>query len=172
MLADAIAKGGRAVALDESPAIAGNERRFGPTLIIDPTESMRIMQEEIFAPILPLVAYDRLEEPLGRINRSARPLALYYFGSDERELRQILERTVSGGVTVNDVAAHFMVQNLPFGGVGASGMGAYHGEQGFRQFSHARAIFRQTRLDVSGLIGLRPPYGARLRRFLNILLRK
>jgi coniferyl-aldehyde dehydrogenase len=172
LLADAIAKGGRAVPLADTAAAAGEERRFAPTLLLEPTESMRVMQEEIFAPILPVVAYDRLEEPLERISRGARPLALYYFGSDGRELRQVLERTVSGAVTVNDVAAHFLVQNLPFGGVGASGMGAYHGEQGFRQFSHARAVFRQTRLDLTGLIGLRPPYGARLRRLVGILLRK
>jgi coniferyl-aldehyde dehydrogenase len=133
---------------------------------------MRILQEEIFAPILPIIAYDRLEEPLDQISRRPRPLALYYFGSDGSELRQILDRTVSGAVTVNDVATHFLVQNLPFGGVGASGMGAYHGETGFRQFSHARAIFRQTRFDLAGLVGLRPPYGARLRRFLDMLLRQ
>ncbi|MDE2261339.1 MAG: coniferyl aldehyde dehydrogenase [Gammaproteobacteria bacterium] len=172
LLADAIAKGGRAVTLGEGREPPADERRIAPTLILEPAESMRIMQEEIFAPILPVVAYDRLEEPLARINAQARPLALYYFGSDRRELRRILERSVSGGVTVNDVAAHFLVQSLPFGGVGASGMGAYHGEQGFRQFSHARALFRQTRLDLSGLIGLRPPYGARLRGFLRMLLRK
>jgi coniferyl-aldehyde dehydrogenase len=172
LLADAIAKGGRAVALDEAPATSSDERRFAPTLVLDPTENMRILQEEIFAPILPVVAYDRLEEALGRISGRARPLALYYFGSDRRELRRILDRTVSGAVTVNDVAAHFLVQDLPFGGVGASGMGAYHGEAGFRQFSHARALFRQTRLDLAGLIGLRPPYRARLRQALGLLLRK
>jgi len=172
LLADAITKGARAIALDETATTPGDERRFAPTLVLDPTENMRIMQEEIFAPILPVIAYDRLEEPLARISGRARPLALYYFGSDGSELRQLLDRTVSGAVTVNDVAAHFLVENLPFGGVGASGMGAYHGETGFRQFSHARAVFRQTRLDLAGLIGLRPPYGARLRRFLNILLRK
>jgi coniferyl-aldehyde dehydrogenase len=128
------------------------------------------MQEEIFAPILPIITYEHLEEPLERIARGARPLALYYFGRDRQELRQILDRTLSGGVTVNDIAAHFLVQNLPFGGVGASGMGAYHGEQGFRQFSHARALFHQTAFDLAGLIGARPPYGARLRRFLDLLL--
>lgn len=171
LLADAIAKGGRVIRLDEASSASDDERRLVPTLILDPSEGMRVMQEEIFAPILPIVTYEQLEKPLSEINRRARPLALYYFGRDARELRQILERTVSGGVTVNDVAAHFMVQSLPFGGVGASGMGAYHGEQGFRQFSHARAVFRQTRLDLAGLIGLRPPYGRRLRRFLDILLR-
>lgn len=172
LLADAIAKGARAIALGEAPACIADERRFAPTLVLDATEDMRILQEEIFAPLLPVLAYDRFEEPLARISRSARPLALYYFGRDGGELRQVLDRTVSGGVTVNDVAAHFLVQNLPFGGVGASGMGAYHGEAGFRQFSHARAVFRQTRLDLSGLIGLRPPYGARLGRFLDLLLRR
>jgi coniferyl-aldehyde dehydrogenase len=172
LLSDAIAKGARAIALDEAAATPSDERRFAPTLILEPNESMRILREEIFAPILPLLPYDRLEESLREIGRRARPLAVYYFGSDERELHRILDRTVSGAVTVNDVAAHFLVENLPFGGVGASGMGAYHGEAGFRQFSHARAIFRQTRLDVAGLIGLRPPYGARLHRFLRILLRK
>jgi coniferyl-aldehyde dehydrogenase len=170
LLADAVAKGGRTITLDETAG--SDERRFAPALVLDPAESMRIMQEEIFAPILPLVPYDRIEEPILRISRGARPLALYYFGDDGRELREILDRTVSGGVTVNDIAAHFLVQNLPFGGVGASGMGAYHGEQGFRQFSHARAVFRQTRLDLAGLTGLRPPYGARVRRFIHILLRR
>ncbi|MBW4050704.1 MAG: coniferyl aldehyde dehydrogenase [Proteobacteria bacterium] len=172
LVADAVSKGGRAVTLQDARPAARDERRFPPTLVLDPTESMRIMREEIFAPILPVLTYDRLEDPLREIGGRPRPLALYYFGSDSRELGQILGRTVSGGVTVNDIAAHFMVQNLPFGGVGASGMGAYHGEQGFRQFSHARAIFRQTRLDLAGLIGLRPPYGARMRRFLGILLRR
>ena len=172
LLADAIARGARAVALGDEQQPTADERRFAPTLVLDPADDMRIMREEIFAPILPVVAYDRLEEPLARISAGARPLALYYFGTDRRELDRIFDRTVSGGVTVNDVAAHFMVQNLPFGGVGASGMGAYHGEQGFRQFSHARAVFRQTRLDLSGLIGLRPPYGGRLRRFLGLLVRK
>ncbi len=170
LVADAIAKGGRAVMLDEAAATAGDERHIPPALILEPAASMRVMQEEIFAPILPVVCYDRIEEPILEIGRGARPLALYYFGHDARELRQILDRTVSGGVTVNDVAAHFLVQSLPFGGVGASGMGAYHGEQGFRQFSHARAVFRQTRLDLAGLTGLRPPYGARVRRFIDILL--
>jgi coniferyl-aldehyde dehydrogenase len=171
LLADAIARGARVVPLGELPAGAPDPRRFAPTLVLDTTGEMRIMQEEIFAPILPIVPYDRLEEPLERIGRGPRPLALYYFGSDRRELRQVLGRTVSGAVTVNDIAAHFLVQSLPFGGVGASGMGAYHGEPGFRQFSHARAVFRQTGLDLAGLIGLRPPYGARMRRFLALILR-
>ena len=172
LIADALAKGARVIELQPSQAPARDERRFAPMLVLDPTDSMRILQEEIFAPILPVLTYERIEEPLHAIGRRPRPLALYYFGSDRIELDQILDRTVSGAVTVNDIAAHFMVQNLPFGGVGASGMGAYHGEQGFRQFSHARAIFRQTGLDLAGLTGLRPPYGPRMRRFLGLLLRR
>ena len=172
LLADAIAKGARAIPLADPQPSAGDERRVAPTIVLDATEDMRIMREEIFAPILPLLAYERLEEPLHRLSGGARPLALYYFGHDEHELRRIVDGTVSGAVTVNDIAAHFLVQNLPFGGVGASGMGAYHGDQGFRQFSHGRAIFRQTRLDLAGLTGLRPPYGARMRRFLDLLLRR
>lgn len=171
LLADSIAKGGRAVPLSDTPS-GLDERRFVPTLVFDVTEDMRVMQEEIFSPVLPVIPYDRLDEPLKRINRGARPLAVYYFGRDKRELQEIISRTVSGAVTINDVAAHVLVNNLPFGGVGASGMGTYHGEFGFKQFSHPRAIFKQTGLDTTGFIGLRPPYGARLRRFSNFFLRK
>lgn len=171
LIADAVAKGGRTVMLGGGGEPSQHdERRVPPMLILDPTDDMRIMREEIFAPVLPLLPYERIEEVIADVNRRARPLALYYFGHDRRELRDILGRTVSGGLTVNDIAAHFLVQDLPFGGVGASGMGAYHGEQGFRQFSHARAVFRQTRLDLAGLIGLRPPYGARLRWALRMLI--
>ena len=108
---------------------------------------------------------------LARINSGERPLALYYFGEDRAEETAVLAGTCCGGVTINDIAMHFMAEELPFGGVGASGMGAYHGEHGFRRFSHERPIFRQGRLDLAGLVGLRPPYTQRLRRALNLLIR-
>ena len=130
------------------------------------------MHEEIFGPLLPVCAYDRLETAIADINSRPRPLALYYFGSDRTEMQWVLAHTTSGGVTVNDIAMHFLAEELPFGGVGASGMGAYHGEHGFRRFSHARAVFRQTRLDVAGLAGLRPPYGPRAQRVLKLLIRR
>ena len=131
------------------------------------------MQEEIFGPLLPVRCYDRIGEAIAEINSRPRPLALYYFGRDAAEMRQVLDHTISGGVTVNDVAMHFLAQELPFGGVGASGIGAYHGEHGFLRFSHARAVFRrQFRFDLAGLIGLRPPYGARARRVLDLLIRR
>jgi coniferyl-aldehyde dehydrogenase len=119
-----------------------------------------------------VLPYDELETVVADLQRGEHPLALYYFGRDKVEERKLLDRTLSGGVTVNDIAMHFLAEELPFGGVGASGLGAYHGEHGFRRFSHARAVFRQSRFDVAGLIGLRPPYGERLRRCLRWLIRR
>jgi coniferyl-aldehyde dehydrogenase len=133
---------------------------------------MSIMQEEIFGPYLPLMGYRTLEQPLKAINAAARPLALYYFGHDRAEERAVLARTHSGGVAVNDVGLQFLAEELPFGGIGASGMGAYHGEYGFQRFSHARAIFHQSRLDVAGWAGMRPPYGRRLRWLLRWFIGK
>jgi coniferyl-aldehyde dehydrogenase len=173
LLADALAKGARVISLDGNPITpTGPSRLMTPALITGVTDHMRIMQEEIFAPLLPLLAYDRIGEVIADINRREPPLALYYFGNDRAEERGLLGRTRSGGVTVNDVAMNFLADELPFGGVGASGMGAYHGAHGFERFSHARAIFRQSRFDVGGLLGLRPPYGTRLTRSLRFLIRR
>jgi coniferyl-aldehyde dehydrogenase len=93
------------------------------------------------------------------VNANPRPLAAYYFGHDKTEERQVLERTTSGGVCINDVIMHIMQEDLPFGGVGPAGTGAYHGYDGFRTFSHAKAIYSQPKFDIAGLAGLRPPYG-------------
>ena len=180
LLADARAQGAEIVWLGEGGdgQAAGGACGTGapnvmtPALILGATEAMRVMREEIFAPLLPVLGYDDVETVIGAIQQSARPLALYYFGSNKNEEGEILARTVSGGVTVNDVAMHFLAQELPFGGVGPSGMGAYHGEHGFRRFSHARAVFHQSRFDLAGLTGLRPPYGKRLRRSLSFLIRR
>ncbi len=163
---------GRSAAGNGNGAKAKPPRFMAPTLILNVTEPMRVMQEEIFAPLLPVLPYEHFQEAIDVINRRPSPLALYYFGHDHAEEAELLARTRSGGVTVNDVAMHFMAEELPFGGVGASGMGAYHGEHGFRRFSHARAVFRQSRFDASGLLGLRPPYGARLARSLRLLIRR
>jgi len=173
LLSDALAKGARVITLAqqggeevEQPCI------MPPALVLDATDDMLIMRQEIFGPLLPVRPYERIEEPVRDINARPSPLALYYFGSDRAEMRYVLAHTSSGGVTVNDIATHFLAEELPFGGVGASGMGAYHGEHGFRRFSHARPVFRQTRLDVAGLVGLRPPYGARAQRILKLLIRR
>jgi coniferyl-aldehyde dehydrogenase len=173
LLGDARAKGARVIVLGEgADEIPASSRLMTPALILGATEDMRILQEEIFAPLLPLREYARFDDVIAQINRGEPPLALYYFGNDRAEERELLARTRSGGVTINDVAMHYLAEELPFGGIGASGMGAYHGEHGFRRFSHARAVFRQTRFDVAGLLGLRPPYGAKLRRSLRFLLRR
>jgi coniferyl-aldehyde dehydrogenase len=170
---DARSKGAQVIELGAARGATGaSDRMCAPALILGATAEMRVMQEEIFGPLLPVESYERIEEAIAAINARPRPLALYYFGTNRAEMNYVLERTVSGGVTVNDVAMHFLAEELPFGGIGASGMGAYHGIQGFHRFSHARAIFRQTPLDVAGLIGLRPPYAARLRQVLNWLIRR
>jgi coniferyl-aldehyde dehydrogenase len=143
-----------------------------PTLILDATEEMKVMQEELFSPLLPVRTYKQIDEVIAYIKRHAPPLALYYFGVDRSEQQQVISRTRSGGVTVQDVGMHFFAERLPFGGIGASGLGAYHGEHGFRRFSHARPVLRMPRWDFAGLLGLRPPYGKRLRFWLDILIRK
>ena len=170
--ADAIAKGATIIPLGADGPSPPDSRLVTPALIAGATPDMRVMQEEIFGPLLPVNPYDRLEEVIDDLNRRERPLALYYFGNDRAEERTLLQRTISGGVTVNDVAVHFLAEELPFGGVGASGIGAYHGEYGFRRFSHERAVFHQSRLDLAGLVGLRPPYTSRLRRSLSLLIRR
>jgi len=119
---------------------------------------MTVMQEEIFGPVLPVKSYGNVSEAIRYINAHPRPLGLYYFGADKSEEELVLTHTTSGGVTVNDVVMHVSMEDLPFGGVGPSGMGSYHGRDGFRTFSHAKAILRQSKLDVAKIAGIRPPY--------------
>jgi len=138
---------------------ASNSRKMPLHIIRDATDDMTIMQEEIFGPVLPVRRYDTVETAIDEVNRRDRPLGLYYFGHDEGEKRKVLDRTISGGVTVNDVVFHVSMEDLPFGGVGPSGMGSYHGADGFRTFSHAKAVYSQPKIDVAKLAGLKPPYG-------------
>ena len=142
-------------------------RRIPPTLILDATRDMAVMQDEIFGPLLPVVAYDSAEEVVAEINAHDRPLALYYFGSEAGERDRIIDATTSGGVCVNDVIMHCAQENLPFGGIGPSGMGAYHGIDGFREFSHRKAIHTQLGRDLGPMKLFRPPYGAKLRAFVD-----
>lgn len=139
-------------------------RKIPPTLIVDPDDSLAVMQEEIFGPVMPLKSYQSVDEVVDYVNAHPRPLGLYYFGSDNDEQRNVLDRTTSGGVTINDVVMHVSQDDLPFGGVGPSGMGSYHGLDGFRTFSHAKAIFTQSKINVAELAGLRPPYGDKTRK--------
>lgn len=139
-----------------------------PTLLINPGDELAVMQDEIFGPLLPVKTYQSIAEVVAYINAHPRPLGLYYFGSDPIEERYVLERTVSGGVTLNDVIRHVGIESLPFGGVGASGMGAYHGKDGFRTFSHAKAVFRA----ADGPDLMRPPYAPQLGQLVASLIQR
>ena len=165
-LDDARTKGAELVELNPAKENFGatNSRKLPLTLVLDPTDEMTVMQEEIFGPILPVKRYRTVDEVVAYVNRHDRPLGLYYFGEDGAEERTLLDHTISGGVTVNDVVFHVSMEDLPFGGVGPSGMGHYHGADGFRTFSHMKAVYRQSRFDVAKLAGLKPPYGAALKR--------
>ena len=132
--------------------------KIPPTLVLNPSEDMKIMQEEIFGPVLPIKTYSDVSEPVEYINSKDRPLGLYYFGNDNTEKDYVLDNTTSGGVTVNDVISHIQMEDLPFGGVGPSGMGSYHGYDGFKEFSHAKAVYKQTKFNLMKLAGLVPPY--------------
>jgi coniferyl-aldehyde dehydrogenase len=109
--------------------------------------------------------YDTVDEVIGYVNDHPRPLGLYYFGSDDKEQEKVLTRTTSGGVSVNDTIMHVSMEDLPFGGVGPSGMGAYHGHDGFKTFSHAKAVFKQAKMDVTAM--MRPPYGEKIQKMLT-----
>ncbi len=160
-LADAKAKG--AELIEVNPAgedfTSSNGNKMPLTIIRGVNDDMKVMQEEIFGPILPVMTYDSIDQAIDYVNAHDRPLGLYYFGQDKAEEQQVLARTISGGVTVNDVLFHNAMEDLPFGGVGPSGMGNYHGADGFKTFSHARAVYRQPGLDVGKLSGFKPPYG-------------
>lgn len=136
--------------------------KIAPTLIVDPDESLQVMQDEIFGPVMPVKSYSDVQETIDYVNEHPRPLGLYYFGEDNNEQAQVLDHTTSGGVTVNDVVMHVAQEDLPFGGVGPSGMGSYHGIDGFKRFSHAKSVFTQTKVNVAELGGLRPPYGEKI----------
>lgn len=154
---DARTKGARVVWATSDPMRWANSGKFPPCLLFDTTEEMRVRTEEIFGPVLPVVAYDDLDGAIRRIVADERPLALYWFGRNATARDRVLRETVAGGVTIDDCLVHLAQENQPFGGVGASGMGAYHGEWGFRTFSKAKPIFLRPKASGLGLV--RPPYG-------------
>lgn len=167
LLDDAKAKGAEVVTVNPGGEDFSGGNKMPLHLVRKVTDEMRVMQEEIFGPILPILTYSRTEEAVAYVNRHARPLALYYFGEDADEERRVLDRTISGGATVNDVLFHGVAEDLPFGGVGASGMGAYHGFDGFKTFSHTKAVYRQPKLDITGIAGMRPPFSERTQKTLK-----
>ena len=152
------------------PAPADRSKRLLPPIVVlDAPENCMLMREEIFGPVLPIVGYDTLDDALEWINSHPHPLALYIFAEDRKEQTKVLDRTQSGGVTVNGTLLHIAQEGLPFGGVGASGMGAYHGRAGFDRFTHARAVFKTGFFNAASWLA--PPYGKRAKRLLKFLMR-
>ena len=168
LLSDAAAKGARIMqaATPDDPAWK-SKRKFPPTIVLGATADMTIMQEEIFGPLLPVIGYKHAAEPIAYVNRHDRPLALYWFGKDEVARDEVLTRTISGGVTVNDCLFHFTQINQPMGGVGASGTGAYHGEWGFNALSKLKPVFYRS--PFNRLADLYPPYGGKIARLQKML---
>jgi len=146
--------------------------KIPPTLIPEPPEDLKLLQEEIFGPLLPIRTYREFSETVDYINSRPRPLAAYYFGDDAEEQNSVETRTTSGGMCINDVIMHISQEDLPFGGVGPSGMGSYHGIEGFRTFSHAKSIYRQTGMNIGKLSGILPPYGKTTEKSIRMQVKK
>ena len=144
--------------------------KIGPTVILGAPEQIGLMREEIFGPILPVLTYDRLDEAIAYVAARERPLALYCFSNSRAQQRRVLDGTISGGATLNGTLLHIAQESLPFGGVGPSGIGAYHGEEGFRRFSHARSVFKVGRINVTELLG--PPWGKAAATIANLLSKR
>jgi coniferyl-aldehyde dehydrogenase len=170
-LLDAASHGATVIPLGGSAEGCNAENRiFPPVVLLGIDDGMRVMQEEIFGPILPVKTYQHLNQAIRYVAERPRPLALYYFDHHTGRIDEILHSTISGGVTINDVIYHVAQNNLPFGGAGSSGMGCYHGQAGFETFSQNKSVFIQSRF--SALSFLRPPYGALSERVIKFLLRK
>ncbi|MDB5766989.1 MAG: Aldehyde dehydrogenase [Collimonas fungivorans] len=160
--------GALAVPLSDSASDAAS-RRMSPLLLSGVNDGMRVMQEEIFGPLLPLLPYASLEQAIGYVNAHPRPLALYLFEKNRANIDQVMRNTVAGGVSINDTLLHIAQDDLPFGGVGASGMGAYHGEYGFQTLSKMKPIFHQS--AINGLSLFKPPYGKTFQMMMKLLVR-
>jgi coniferyl-aldehyde dehydrogenase len=168
-LDDAAERGTRAEALFDGPARDDTRHRLAPTLLIDPPADSAVMRDEIFGPLLPLIPYDDLAQAMAFVQARARPLALYWFDRDSARTEHALQTLPAGGVCINETLLHVAQDKLPFGGVGASGMGHYHGRWGFDTFSKLKAVFRQSRFNAMGLF--MPPYRPLMRRMLGLMKR-
>ena len=166
---EARARGARIVEINPAnESCSASNRVLAPTLVFDAPDDTVLMREEIFGPLLPVVSYDSLDDAIAYVNARPRPLALYYFDDDRHRVQAVVERTTSGGVTVNDVLYHIAQHNLPFGGVGPSGMGAYHGRDGFRTFSKRKGVMVQGRWAATSMLA--PPMTTKKRALIARLL--
>lgn len=169
LVQDAERRGAKKISVDpEGNERNPRERKFPPTILLGVNDDMLVMQDEIFGPVLPIVTFKELDEAIGYVNDRPRPLSLYYFDTDTDRQKHVLRNTVSGGAAINECLLHQIQEDLPFGGVGPSGMGAYHGREGFDTFSHKKAVFQQARFNAAKL--LLPPYGERINKLLKMLL--
>ena len=170
LIEDAASKGATVRKIGRNSAQENDrERTLAPTVLLNVSDNMTVMQEEIFGPILPIVPYKTLDEALDFINARPRPLALYWFGPADEDRKRVLAETTSGAVGINSAVIHVGQDDLPFGGIGESGIGAYHGIEGFRRFSHAKAIFDQSRWNAADLA--RAPFGKLTDLILKFLVR-
>jgi coniferyl-aldehyde dehydrogenase len=171
LIDDAHAKGAEIITINPASEDFSNQaaHKIAPTLVVGATKNMRIMQEEIFGPVLPIATYRRIDDAIDYINSGPKPLAAYYFGPDDVARQRFLDRTYSGGVTINDVTLHYTVAGMPFGGVGESGMGYYHGRSGFEAFSHGRGVMSAPpRLSISA--ALAAPYSGVKQRGMRAMI--
>ncbi len=169
LLDEAQARGARLLPTHAGEAAQAGTRKMTPVVLLDVNDGMRVMQEEIFGPLLPVLPVRDLDAAIDYVNAHPRPLALYWFGRSPADRDRVLQQTLSGGVTINDTLLHVAQDNLPFGGVGPSGMGAYHGQAGFDLFSKLRPVFSQSRFAGTRL--LQPPYGTLAERVIGLLKR-
>jgi coniferyl-aldehyde dehydrogenase len=171
MLQDATQKGCKTIPLANEDW--QKEFPFMPSLVLNPTSQSAVMTEEVFGPILPILGYDKLQDAFDFIQKRPNPLSIYYFGKSSESISQLLIQTKSGGVTLNDTLLHYSNPYLPFGGIGDSGMGSYHGKFGFDTFSHLKPV-----MAMKGFLGIKslggtkmahPPYGNRIKKLLKVL---
>jgi coniferyl-aldehyde dehydrogenase len=148
------------------------EHKIALHLVIDPDDSLACMQDEIFGAVMNIKTYSEIEDAIDFVNERERPLALYYFGNDKLEQAKVLDNTISGGVTVNNVTMHVACDDLPFGGIGHSGIGSYRGRDGFRTFSHARSVYQEGWVNLSKLAGTLPPFGQKVEKMLESQIKK
>ena len=146
-----------------------SEKVVSPTVLLGVVPEAAVMREEIFGPVLPVIPCESVDEAIAYVNRRDRPLALYWFGDDPATRERVLQQTISGGVCINDTIAHILQESMPFGGVGPSGQGQYHGEYGFKTFSKEKPVFLQSR--YTGVSMMYPPYNGFKRRFAKVLQR-
>jgi coniferyl-aldehyde dehydrogenase len=168
-LDDAESKGATVVSLVPGSSFNDTMRKIPPHLVLDVTEDMLIMQEEVFGPLFPVKTYQSLDEVIEYVTTRDRPLGFYMFTNDRARKDKLLYSTISGGVTINNCIMHIAQHDLPFGGIGASGMGHYHGHEGFIEFSKLRPVFTNPRLSLLSLFY--PPYTGRQNQLVDLLLK-